>query len=98
MSWFVLMWHGHGLVSVELDDGRELILVFDDSELALRCGEAIAAAEGLRYTQVVSLEGPRSTVRERLATLAMEGALDKMVILFPGDALHDTLVSQILGA
>ncbi len=98
MSHHILTWAGAGLVTIDLDDGRRVVLVFTDPEAAGVAGAAVQRAAD-QPVEVAEVDVPADKLEDALdVLLGIAGSPADLALVFPGDPLFAAVLSQLLPA
>jgi hypothetical protein len=97
MAWYLLTRMDAMLVSVELSNGDEVVLLFDDRNEALAVGTVIDRESPVDPLGIVELAVPGHQVGKSIAEYTgIRSDLRKLKPLLPDDPLHRHLVRAIL--
>ena len=91
----ILSWGQAGLVTVDLDDERRVVLVFVDPDQAGRAGQAVATQAG-QPVEVVEIDADADGISGALEVLlGISGAEVELLAVFPGDRLFEQLAAEL---
>lgn len=91
----ILSWTDSRLVTIDLEDDRRVVLVFDTAQQAATVGRTIAQ-QAARDVQVAEIDAPDDGISAAVDVLLGISDTDaELVTAFPGDELFDLLVAQL---
>jgi hypothetical protein len=97
VPWYLLTRLDGSLVTVELHNGDEIVLIFDDRDEAVAVGTVMDAESGVDPVGLVTVEQDGAIVARTIAEYArIRSDLRALKPLLPGDPLHAHLVRAVL--